>query len=116
PHSVTAAEIRAKNPAAIILSGGPSSVYEAGAPELAPGILELGLPVLGICYGFQVMAKQLGGEVAKTGLREYGATPIRLEGDGGELLGGQPGAQTTWMSHGDSVVEAPAGFEVLASS
>ncbi len=116
PHSVTVEEVRAKAPAAIILSGGPSSVYEAGAPDLAPGILELGLPVLGICYGFQVMAKQLGGEVAKTGLREYGATPIRVEGDGGQLLAGQPDTQTTWMSHGDSVIEAPAGFDVLASS
>ncbi|HWL60510.1 MAG TPA: glutamine-hydrolyzing GMP synthase [Microbacteriaceae bacterium] len=115
-HSVTVDDVRAKDPVAIILSGGPSSVYEAGAPDLAPGILELGVPVLGICYGFQVMARQLGGEVAKTGLREYGATPIRLEGDGGVLLAGQPDTQTTWMSHGDSVTEAPAGFEVLASS
>ena len=66
-----------------MLSGGPSSVYEEGAPDLAPGILELGVPTLGICYGFQVMARQLGGEVAKTGAREYGSTEVRLSGSGG---------------------------------
>ncbi|PZE28053.1 MULTISPECIES: glutamine-hydrolyzing GMP synthase [unclassified Curtobacterium] len=116
PHTVTADEIKAKDPAAIVLSGGPSSVYEAGSPDLDEGILELGVPVLGICYGFQVMAKSLGGEVANTGLREYGATDVELVGDGGTLLGGQPAAQTAWMSHGDSVRTAPEGFEVLASS
>jgi len=116
PHTITAEEIAAKNPAGIVLSGGPSSVYEAGSPSLDPGILELGIPVLGICYGFQVMATQLGGEVANTGLREYGATAVRLTGDGGSLLGGQPVDQTTWMSHGDSVSKAPEGFTVLASS
>ncbi|MGV8882367.1 MAG: glutamine-hydrolyzing GMP synthase [Rhodoglobus sp.] len=116
PHTITAEEIAAKNPAGIVLSGGPSSVYEPGSPSLDPGILELGIPVLGICYGFQVMATQLGGEVANTGLREYGATAVRLTGDGGSLLGGQPVDQTTWMSHGDSVSKAPEGFTVLASS
>ena len=116
PHTITAEEIAAKNPAGIVLSGGPSSVYEPGSPSLDPGILELGIPVLGICYGFQVMATQLGGEVANTGLREYGATAVRLTGDGGSLLGGQPIDQTTWMSHGDSVSKAPEGFTVLASS
>ena len=74
PHSITADEIRAKDPAAIVLSGGPSSVYEEGAPSLDGDILDLGVPVLGICYGFQAMATALGGEVANTGLREYGAT------------------------------------------
>ena len=83
PHTVTAAEIAAKNPVGIVLSGGPSSVYEEGAPDLDPGILELGVPTLGICYGFQVMARQLGGEVAKTGAREYGSTQVRLAGSGG---------------------------------
>lgn len=116
PHSVTADEIRAKNPAGIVLSGGPSSVYEEGSPSLDPGILDLGVPVMGICYGFQVMAQQLGGEVARTGGREYGSTQVRLAGDPGVLLGGQPAEQTAWMSHGDSVVRAPEGFEVLASS
>ena len=116
PHTITAAEVAAKRPVGIVLSGGPSSVYEPGSPDLDPGILELGIPVLGICYGFQVMARQLGGEVANTGLREYGATDMTVTGDGGALLAGQPDAQTVWMSHGDSVSRAPEGFEVLASS
>jgi GMP synthase (glutamine-hydrolysing) len=116
PHTITAAEVAAKHPVGIVLSGGPSSVYEPGSPDLDPGILELGIPVLGICYGFQVMARQLGGEVANTGLREYGATDLTVTGGGGALLAGQPDAQTVWMSHGDSVSRAPEGFEVLASS
>jgi GMP synthase (glutamine-hydrolysing) len=116
PHSITAAEIRAKDPVAIVLSGGPSSVYEPGSPDLDRRILGMGIPVLGICYGFQVMAQQLGGEVAKTGAREYGSTKVRLVGDGGIVLNGQPARQTAWMSHGDSVVRAPEGFEVLAAS
>lgn len=117
PHTISAEELAAKNPAGIVLSGGPSSVYEDGAPKLDEGILELGIPTLGICYGFQVMATQLGGEVAKTGAREYGSTEVRLTGnDGGTLLGEQPATQTAWMSHGDSVVKAPEGFEVLAAS
>jgi GMP synthase (glutamine-hydrolysing) len=115
PHTITAAELAERNPSAVILSGGPSSVYEPGSPALDPGILELGLPVLGICYGFQVMAQQLGGEVANTGLREYGATEVAIAGDGGILLAGQP-TQTAWMSHGDSVSAAPEGFTVLAST
>ena len=116
PHTITAAEVAAKNPAGIVLSGGPSSVYEPGSPTLDAGILGLGVPVLGICYGFQVMAQQLGGEVARTGRREYGATSMTVHGDGGALLAGQPETQTTWMSHGDSVAAAPAGFTVLAST
>ncbi len=116
PHGITAAEVAAKNPAGIVLSGGPSSVYEPGSPTLDPGILQLGLPVMGICYGFQVMAQQLGGEVARTGRREYGATAMTVVGDGGALLAEQPATQTTWMSHGDSVARAPEGFTVLAST
>ncbi len=116
PHTISVDEIAARKPAGIVLSGGPSSVYEPGAPAVDPRIFELGVPVLGICYGFQAMAKALGGEVANTGLREYGSTAVTLAGDGGSLLGEQPAEQTVWMSHGDSVASAPQGFEVLASS
>jgi len=114
-HNITAAEVKAKNPLAIILSGGPSSVYEAGSPQLDKGILELGIPVLGICYGFQTLANALGGRVDATGKKEYGATELRVTA-GGEILDGQPAEQICWMSHGDQVMEAPAGFEVLAST
>ena len=116
PHTITAAEVAALNPAGIVLSGGPSSVYEPGSPTLDPGILKLGIPTLGICYGFQVMAQQLGGEVANTGLREYGSTTVTIAAGRSTLLGDQPTEQTTWMSHGDSVSRAPEGFTVLASS
>ncbi|MGO1256766.1 glutamine-hydrolyzing GMP synthase [Microbacterium gubbeenense] len=115
-HSVTADEVKAKNPVAIILSGGPSSVYAEGAPEFDTSIFDLGIPTLGICYGFQVMAKALGGEVAKTGRREYGATDATVVGDGGTLLAGTPADQNVWMSHGDSVAKAPEGFDVLATT
>ncbi|MET1015390.1 MAG: gamma-glutamyl-gamma-aminobutyrate hydrolase family protein, partial [Leifsonia flava] len=90
PHTITAAEVAAKNPIGIVLSGGPSSVYEEGAPALDTGILELGVPTLGICYGFQVMATQLGGEVAHTGQREYGSTAVTARTDDNQLLRGQP--------------------------
>ncbi|OAH50717.1 glutamine-hydrolyzing GMP synthase [Microbacterium oleivorans] len=113
PHTATAAEIAEKNPVGIILSGGPSSVYEEGAPQLDAGVFDLGVPTLGICYGFQVMAKTLGGEVANTGLREYGATDATIVTDN-VLLDGQPVDQNVWMSHGDQVSAAPDGFEVLA--
>ncbi|MEY4618585.1 MAG: glutamine-hydrolyzing synthase [Actinomycetota bacterium] len=114
-HNVTAAEVKAKNPLAIILSGGPSSVYESGSPQLDREILELGIPVLGICYGFQTLANALGGRVDATGKKEYGATELNVKA-GGEILAGQPAQQICWMSHGDQVMEAPAGFEVLAST
>jgi GMP synthase (glutamine-hydrolyzing), C-terminal domain or B subunit/GMP synthase (glutamine-hydrolyzing), N-terminal domain or A subunit len=115
PHTISAAEVAAKNPAGIVLSGGPSSVYEEGAPTFDPAIFDLGIPTLGICYGFQVMATALGGEVAHTGLREYGSTGVEIR-DAGVLLAGQPAEQTAWMSHGDSVARAPEGFDVLAST
>ncbi len=114
-HNITASEVAAKNPAAIILSGGPSSVYEENSPQLDPAILKLGIPVLGICYGFQVLAQALGGRVDKTGKREYGATQLNLNSSG-VLLGNQPTQQICWMSHGDQVMVAPSGFEVLAST
>ncbi len=116
PHTATAEEIAAKNPVAIILSGGPSSVYEEGAPRLDPAVFDLGVPTLGICYGFQYMAQTLGGEVANTGLREYGATDAHLSAGDSTLLGGQPAEQNVWMSHGDQVSRAPEGFEVLATT
>ncbi|WP_022900865.1 glutamine-hydrolyzing GMP synthase [Humibacter albus] len=115
PHTITAAEVAAKQPAGIVLSGGPSSVYEEGAPAFDPAIFDLGVPTLGICYGFQMMANALGGEVSKTGAREYGSTAVRI-GEAGSLLTEQPAEQTAWMSHGDSVTKAPAGFDVLAST
>ena len=114
-HNVTAEQVRAKNPSAIILSGGPSSVYEDGSPQLDPQILELGVPVLGICYGFQTLANLLGGRVDRSGIKEYGATELRVS-DAGEILEGQPAEQICWMSHGDQVMQAPEGFEVLAST
>jgi GMP synthase (glutamine-hydrolysing) len=114
-HTITADEVKAKNPSAIVLSGGPSSVYEPGSPSLDAGILELGVPVFGICYGFQVMAQTLGGTVAQTGGREYGATAMHLA-NAHPLVAGQPADQTVWMSHGDQVSVAPAGFEVVAST
>jgi GMP synthase (glutamine-hydrolysing) len=113
-HTVTAAEVQERNPVALILSGGPSSVYVEGAPSLDAKIFDLGIPTLGICYGFQVMAQSLGGEVSKTGQREFGATDATVIGDGGVLLGDQPAQQNVWMSHGDQVSRAPEGFTVLA--
>jgi GMP synthase (glutamine-hydrolysing) len=115
PHTISAAEVAARNPAGIVLSGGPSSVYDDGAPSFDAAIFGLGIPTLGICYGFQVMATALGGEVAHTGLREYGSTGVEIT-DAGVLLAGQPAEQTAWMSHGDSVARAPEGFDVLAST
>ena len=105
--------ILAKRPAAIILSGGPSSVYADGAPRLDPRLLEAGVPVLGICYGFQAMAQALGGTVAQTGQREYGRTSLSIN-DRGCLLESMPNTLNVWMSHGDSVCKAPKGFKVLA--
>ncbi|MFI8596266.1 glutamine-hydrolyzing GMP synthase [Kocuria koreensis] len=116
PHTMPTEQILAKNPAAIVLSGGPSSVYAEGAPAGDRRLYESGVPVFGICYGFQVMAQTLGGNVAHTGLREYGATDATLTGNGVSFLAGTPVAQNVWMSHGDSVTEAPSGFEVLAST
>lgn len=115
-HHTSASDIAAKNPVAIILSGGPASVYEKDSPSLQPGIFELGIPVLGICYGFQVMAQKLGGVVGKTGLREYGATIATVDPSLTPLFAGQPVSQTTWMSHGDQVQSPPPGFSVLAST
>ena len=115
PHTMSVDAMLAKRPAAIILSGGPASVYAEGAPSVDPALFEAGVPVLGICYGFQAMAQALGGTVAQTGAREYGGTEVKIRSTG-SLLGGSPDAQTTWMSHADAVHEAPEGYDVLATS
>src|SRR6187549_2347709 len=115
PHTMAVSEMLARGPKAIILSGGPSSVYAEGAPGIDTAVFTAGTPVFGMCYGFQLMARGLGGEVAPTGAREYGRTAVTVS-DGGTLLGDIPAAHTVWMSHGDSVVAAPAGFDVLAST
>jgi len=113
--TISADEVRAKAPTAIILSGGPKSVYEVPAPSLDPAIYELGIPVLGICYGAQLMAQQLGGEVANTGVGEYGRTTMTRHGRS-VLMDEWPASVTCWMSHGDAISRAPDGFVVTGSS
>ncbi|MDQ4005383.1 MAG: glutamine-hydrolyzing GMP synthase [Actinomycetota bacterium] len=112
PYDARPEDIAAKRPAGVILSGGPASVYEDGAPALDRSFLDLGAPVLGICYGQQAMAQVLGGEVAATGGREYGKTVLQAEG--GLLLRDLPPDQIVWMSHADAVTDAPPGFRVTA--
>ena len=114
-HDATIEEFKAKDPAAIILSGGPASVYADDAPSLDPAILELGIPVFGICYGFQTMAAALGGEVANTGGREFGRTTFTATDDG-VLHRGLDRNQPVWMSHNDAVQVAPEGFVVTGST
>ena len=115
PHTMSVSDMVAKRPSAIILSGGPSSVYEAGAPSLDATLFDTGVPVFGICYGFQAMAQALGGTVAQTGAREYGGTALTVT-EPGALFAGLPGNLNVWMSHGDSVAVAPAGFTVTSST
>jgi GMP synthase (glutamine-hydrolysing) len=116
PSSMPVEAMLAKRPKAIILSGGPSSVYADGAPQVDASLFESGVPTFGICYGFQAMAQALGGEVRHTGLSEFGATQLTVAGDGGVLLAGLPASQQVWMSHGDAVFTAPAGFVTTAAS
>ena len=116
PSSSTVEEIAARKPAAVILSGGPSSVYAQDAPRVDPALFERGIPVFGICYGFQAMAAALGGNVARTGRREYGATRVTVTDGDSALLRGLPDSLGVWMSHGDAVAEAPPGFRVTAST
>jgi len=115
PHDLSAAELAARAPAGIILSGGPASVYEDGAPQIDPGVFDLDVPVLGICYGHQLMARSLGGEVAATGQREYGRTTLQTAPPS-VLLRDLPATDTVWMSHGDAVTREPDGFRVTAST
>jgi GMP synthase (glutamine-hydrolysing) len=114
-HSITAAEAHARNPRALVLSGGPASVYAEGAPQVDPKLFELGVPTLGICYGMQLMAQDLGGRVERTGVSEFGKTELTAEPDS-ELFDGLPPEQIGWMSHRDSVAAAPAGARVTAGS
>ncbi|MEO8555178.1 MAG: glutamine-hydrolyzing GMP synthase [Actinomycetota bacterium] len=116
PHTMPVAEMLARDPAAIVLSGGPSSVYAEGAPALDVALLAAGVPVFGMCYGFQAMVQALGGTVAHTGLGEYGSTQASVSDLSSTLFNGQVTEQSVWMSHGDSVTEAPAGMKVTASS
>jgi len=112
PSTMPAEQMLARHPKAIILSGGPSSVYADGAPPAPPGLLQAGVPILGICYGFQLLVAELGGTVERTGLAEYGATTLQT--DPSRLLSGTPAQQQVWMSHGDTVAAAPPGFTVTA--
>ena len=114
PSTASVEEIKAKDPQAIVLSGGPASVYADGAPQLDPALFDLGVPVFGICYGFQAMAQALGGTVARTGTSEYGRTELNVSG--GQLHSDLPTTQPVWMSHGDAVTTAPEGFDVVATS
>ena len=115
PHTTPVSEMLARKPSAIVLSGGPSSVYEPGAPAVDPAIFQAQVPVFGMCYGFQAMAQSMGGEVRRTGRSEYGRTPVTVT-EPGTLLAEVPEQHRVWMSHGDSVVAAPEGFQVLAET
>jgi GMP synthase (glutamine-hydrolysing) len=115
PHHVPLAEIAAREPRGIILSGGPASVYAPGAPRLERGLLELGVPVLGICYGMQLLVHELGGRVEQAEVGEFGRSDL-IVSEPGALLRGTPREQTCWMSHRDTVFAAPSGFTALASS
>ncbi|MFF8642297.1 glutamine-hydrolyzing GMP synthase [Streptomyces sp. NPDC015345] len=116
PSTMPVSEMLAKKPAAIILSGGPSSVYAEHAPTLDRALFEAGVPVFGMCYGFQLMAATLGGTVDNTGAREYGRTPLAVSKAGSTLFEGTPTEQSVWMSHGDACSAAPEGFTVTAST
>ncbi len=116
PAGISTAEIEARAPAAVILSGGPASVYADGAPGVDPALFDTGIPVFGICYGFQAMAQALGGSVDRTGRREYGATELTVTDPQATLLHDLPGTLGVWMSHGDAVSRAPDGFAVTATT
>ncbi len=115
PSSISAEQVSAKNPEAIILSGGPSSVYAENAPSVDPAIFALNIPIFGICYGFQAMAAALGGVVSQTGKSEFGRTQLTVKA-GSKVFNSLPTEQRVWMSHGDAVTEAPSGFSVTAST
>jgi len=114
PHTVTAAELRNRGASALIFSGGPKSVHQEGAPSIDPEVYELGIPILGICYGAQLIARDQGGTVAKTGRGEYGRTDLDVDASGTLLA--DTDHQQVWMSHFDTITEPPAGARVLARS
>src|SRR4051794_9826753 len=116
PHDTSIEEIRDRAPRGLVLSGGPASVYAEGAPALRRELLELGVPVLGICYGMQLMVHELGGKVEQAPAGEFGRSRLTLSDGGGTLLEGLPTEQQCWMSHRDTVFEPPPGFTALASS
>ncbi len=116
PHDTPLDEIKERGPRGLVLSGGPASVYADGAPALRKELLELGIPVLGICYGMQLMVHELGGKVEQAPAGEFGRSRLTLRDGGGKLLEGLPAEQQCWMSHRDTVFEAPPGFTALASS
>jgi GMP synthase (glutamine-hydrolysing) len=116
PHTISPEEIAARKPAALILSGGPASVHVDGSPRLDLGVYESGVPVFGICYGAQLIALQLGGEVANTGAGEYGRTLLNITSGSSVLLHDLPNEQEVWMSHFDTITRAPEGFAALAST
>src|ERR1700753_2988605 len=111
PFDLSPAEIRRRQPVGLILSGGPQSVYEAGAPLASPDLFALGIPVLGICYGMQAMARALGGIVEGSDRREYGRAEVAVV-EPGKLFAGLGACETVWMSHGDRLRELPPGFQV----
>jgi GMP synthase (glutamine-hydrolysing) len=115
PSTISAAEVRSKNPSAIILSGGPSSVYADNAPTFDEAIFGLGIPIFGICYGFQVMAAALGGVVSQTGKSEFGRTETQVS-QGTKIFANLPAQQNVWMSHGDAVTTTPTGFQICATT
>ncbi len=114
PRTMPLAEMLARRPKGIILSGGPASVHVDNAPSIDPALYEAGVPVLGICYGAQLVARQLGGEVRRTGGGEYGRTPLHRTDAGSLLFGSLSDEQVVWMSHGDAITSAPGGFRVTA--
>jgi len=115
PHTTTAAEVRARGAIGVILTGGPASCYEPGAPQIDPGVFEAGVPVLGICYGMQLLSRTLGGDVAHSASREYGRTTIEVDAQA-PLFRGIPAATSVWMSHGDRVMEPAKGFRSIAKT
>src|SRR3982074_3569558 len=115
PRTMSLDEMLARRPKGIILSGGPASVPVDNAPSIDPALYDAGVPVLGICCGAQLVAQQLGGEVRRTGGGEYGRTPLSLGGSASPLFGELSDEQVVWMSHGDAITAAPAGFRVTAT-